>query len=144
MILVAPANVGCVTGASSNDGKSLRWVESFYDGYGEFGGKDIYALTAELNGVSETWMEYGHMRIIGIYVVLDDADGMNENTDKIISLYPGRVALLNKFRPENRGALIAPRLTTDPEADWSELNPLADCPDQGFLYADDKEDEFIK
>ena len=30
------------------------WKESSYDGYGEFGGKDIFVLAAEMNGATGT------------------------------------------------------------------------------------------
>lgn len=32
------------------DNKGNRWKESYYSGYGEFGGKDFYELLAEMNG----------------------------------------------------------------------------------------------
>lgn len=32
------------------DNKGNHWVEEDYDGYGMFGGKDIYELVAEMNG----------------------------------------------------------------------------------------------
>ena len=32
------------------DNKGNHWVEEDYDGYGMFGGKDIYELIAEMNG----------------------------------------------------------------------------------------------
>ena len=32
------------------DNKGNHWVEEDYDGYGIFGGKDIYELIAEMNG----------------------------------------------------------------------------------------------
>ena len=32
------------------DNKGNEWVESEYDGYGIFGGKDFYELVAEMNG----------------------------------------------------------------------------------------------
>jgi hypothetical protein len=32
------------------DNKGKKWVESAYDGYGVFGGKDYYELLAEMNG----------------------------------------------------------------------------------------------
>tara|TARA_R100001126_G_scaffold45298_1_gene25633 strand:+ start:231 stop:563 length:333 start_codon:yes stop_codon:yes gene_type:complete len=33
------------------DNLGNQWVEHFYDGYGEFGGKDYYELLAEMNGL---------------------------------------------------------------------------------------------
>ena len=32
------------------DNKGNKWLETFYGGYGEFGGKDYYELMAEMNG----------------------------------------------------------------------------------------------
>lgn len=32
------------------DNKGNKWHEDYYEGYGEFGGKDFYELVAEMNG----------------------------------------------------------------------------------------------
>lgn len=32
------------------DNKGNKWEEHWYEGYGEFGGKDFYELVAEMNG----------------------------------------------------------------------------------------------
>lgn len=34
------------------DNKGNKWHEDYYGGYGEFGGKDYYALLAEMNGIT--------------------------------------------------------------------------------------------
>lgn len=34
-----------------SDDKGNRWVETNYQGYGDFGGKDYYELLAEMNGL---------------------------------------------------------------------------------------------
>ena len=34
------------------DNNGRQWVETDYDGYGVFGGKDFYELLAEMNGAS--------------------------------------------------------------------------------------------
>jgi len=33
-----------------HDDKGNQWIETRYEGYGEFGGKDFYTLMAEMNG----------------------------------------------------------------------------------------------
>lgn len=135
--MVAPANAGCVAGTiSSNDGSSLRWREDFYAGYGEFGGKDIYELTAELNGVSATWMEHEDMRSVGIAIVSDNDEWAGKTMARITGKYPGFYCVLSKLLHGNKGTLMIPRLTEDPGADWEDLRPLATCPHQGFLYPD--------
>lgn len=35
------------------DDKGGEWCEDFYEGYGDFGGKDFYQLLAEMNGFSD-------------------------------------------------------------------------------------------
>ena len=45
------------------DNKGNVWVESDYEGYGRFGGKDYYELLAEMNGLGsdrETgiWLQF--------------------------------------------------------------------------------------
>ena len=37
------------------DDKGNVWTEHYYEGYGEFGGKDFYELLAEMNGVEHNF-----------------------------------------------------------------------------------------
>ena len=44
-------NNGCLK-VIMTDNKGNKYVEDCYDGYGNFGGKDYYALLAEMNGIT--------------------------------------------------------------------------------------------
>jgi hypothetical protein len=48
------------------DDKGNKWSESKYNGYGEFGGKDIFVLIAEMNGHSD--MAFEKLRDKGIEI----------------------------------------------------------------------------
>jgi hypothetical protein len=51
------------------DDQKNVWIEYYYEGYGEFGGKDFYELLAEMNGIQSelTGKEYtNYMREKGI------------------------------------------------------------------------------
>ena len=51
------------------DDKGNEWIEENYEGYGEFGGKDYYALVAEMNGFEasdDTSEAQQALRCIGI------------------------------------------------------------------------------
>lgn len=57
------------------DNKGNKWHETSYEGYGVFGGKDYYALVAEMNGVSDEENYPGddnHNRHAGIDLNVDD------------------------------------------------------------------------
>jgi len=42
------------------DNKGNVWIESNYEGYGEFGGKDYFELLAEMNGLGSDRMKGIH------------------------------------------------------------------------------------
>lgn len=58
------------------DDKGNVWYENDYEGYGVFGGKDIYELISEMNG-------YGKNRVKGIHLHLGISGIKNLNTNKI-------------------------------------------------------------
>jgi hypothetical protein len=52
------------------DDKGNRWVEEEYEGYGVFGGKDFYALLAEMNNLGSDDLEQA--RSAGIDLAYSD------------------------------------------------------------------------
>ena len=96
------------------DDKGNEWVETEYDGYGVFGGKDYFELLAEMNGVTSTLQgeEYtDEMRLKGI--------DLNYDNDIKVK-FPNLVEV-----PEN----------------WVYLEDKPDdCEFQGYFYDDDYDD----
>lgn len=94
------------------DDKGNIWKEWDYDGYGVFGGKDYYVLLAEMNGIPQDRPE-SLMRNWGIDMA-----------------FSGREDL--KF----------PNLVEDPD-NWNYTSGEPDrCPDQGYFYGEDDDDEY--
>lgn len=60
-----------------HDNKGNKWVEDDYDGYGVFGGKDYYALIAEMNGEPGDTEE--SVRAKGISIAFGDAPFLAPN-----------------------------------------------------------------
>jgi len=52
------------------DGRT--WKEEDYEGYGVFGGKDIYALIAEINGLADSDKDDEYNRHLGLDLVFKD------------------------------------------------------------------------
>ena len=103
------------------DDKGNQWVETEYDGYGVFGGKDYYELLAEMNGVTSTLQgeEYtNEVRSKGIDIAFKD----NPNGDGTIGVkYPNLVE-----KPEN----------------WVyDETGGESCEFQGYFYDDNYEDD---
>ena len=64
------------------DDKGNEWVEENYEGYGEFGGKDYYALMAEMNGFEasdDTPRALQALRCIGIALSLHPRERWDED-----------------------------------------------------------------
>lgn len=86
------------------------FTENNYEGYGEFGGEDFYALLAHLNG-------RGFDRNAGIDLCFKN-NGGGDNTPGVI--YP-------KF---------VESLSNDVVAQYKSLPNPRSCRDQGFFYSD--------
>jgi hypothetical protein len=89
------------------------WKESAYDGYGEFGGKDFYALLAEMNG-------FGPDREIGIDIYFKSGKHFREivfgkGVDEID--YPN----IHQYKKTPYDSHARPE----------------DCPEQGYFYEND-------
>jgi hypothetical protein len=89
------------------DGK--KYQEDCYEGYGEFGGKDVFEVISELNGYEGNDDE--DMRSYGITLCGAAEDG-------------------------GRTDVILPRFTSDPDKKWEDLKDPERCPDQGYFYDD--------
>lgn len=93
------------------DNKGNRFLETKYDGYGVFGGKDYYILLAEMNGING----------------LDEEDMRNNAISKVYQYSQ------NDENPE----LIYPNLVEYPD-NWTYTpNSPENCEFQGFFYTDD-------
>lgn len=96
------------------------FTESSYDGYGEFGGRDFYALLFELNGGKLTG---------------------NSNLDRSAGL---EIAFKNNHSGDDTEGVIYPKfveyLETDVAKLYSELPNPEGCEYQGYFYEDENED----
>lgn len=91
------------------DHEGNRWLEDGYEGYGRFGGKDIYALIAEMNDLVEPHMVTDDdKRTVAIYAHFEDAAHQ----------------------------LRYPNLNHEPGLPWHNA-PLVSCPDQGWFFEED-------
>lgn len=63
------------------DNKGNVYVEDCYDGYGNFGGKDYYALLAEMNGITLKDCDYSKdkLRLKGIELAFGDGHTYGDN-----------------------------------------------------------------
>jgi hypothetical protein len=84
-----------------------KWKETAYEGYGVFGGKDIYELVAELNGKST--------RSEGISISFHD----NPSGDFQIAA--------------NKG-YVMPKLLLNPRLDYEDAPYPYNCERQGYFY----------
>lgn len=91
------------------------WEESDYQGYGVFGGKDIYELLAELNGL-------GSDRMKGVHLLYEEGGSFEALAE--------------------RGYKV-PKLSESQTISYAACGFSEDCPEQGFFYGsfgDDDED----
>lgn len=89
--------------------------EHCYDGYGRFGGRDVYALVAEWNRPDLCIGDDEEDRYIGIGIACYD---------------------------EQNASLKYPiKITHDENAVYEECEPSLSDPDQGWKYDDDDEDD---
>lgn len=146
------------------------FTEDNYEGYGEFGGKDFYALAAELNGLKgATDDETRNLFFNQIWqrgVRKDDnvltyrKDFSNYETKIKVEGIEGEVTpnqLVQEYGWENwdtdasgntqdfvdagfKMPKIVERLPEDIVRDWDKIPYNMSCPDQGYFY-DDDEDE---
>ena len=94
------------------DNKGNVWREENYDGYGVFGGKDYYQLLAEMNELEGLTGDVDNDRMLGIDLAFSGS-----------LLY------------------ISPSLNENPGVPWLKNQHNEICPDQGFFYDDEDEDD---
>lgn len=94
------------------DHKGNVWTEHEYDGYGVFGGKDFYQLLAEMNEVEGLTGDVNNDRMLGIDLAFSGD-------------------LLH----------ISPTLNEHYDSPWVKNEHNKDCPDQGFFYDYEDEDD---
>lgn len=98
------------------------FTEENYDGYGIFGGKDFYELVAELNGFTN--------RSEGIDISFkNNPSGEYNGNFKT----PKIVEHLNTYIPEGDNYQW--------KAYWLGLDYPISCPEQGFFYSDEEEED---
>lgn len=99
-----------------------KWVETDYEGYGVFGGKDFYNLVAELNNLAP------------------DGDEDTRRDAGISAFFENNSSGCPDIA-HSRG-LILPKLYEDLEAEFdSSPHQSQSCDEQGFFYASEAEDE---
>lgn len=106
------------------DNKGNMWFEDNYEGYGVFGGKDYYELTAEMNGIVDG--KGIELRTYGIDLVYSDKSGI---------LFPALVESPH-FNWKNHDFTIAPE--DDPNQGWL----VDDEVDEPEDWWGDEEDEY--
>jgi len=90
--------------------------EECYDGYGRFGGRDVYALVAQWNKPEECIGDDEADRYVGIDIACYD---------------------------EQNARLRYPiKITHDPDAVYENCNPSKSDPNQGWLIGDDDDEEW--
>lgn len=101
------------------------FTENSYEGYGVFGGKDIYDLIAELNGKTEK-DSLGEIRGNGIDLVFSGLDGKlnNDNGD---------------FNVAAEAGVKVPKLVENKNCTFNSVPYPNSCPDQGYFYSDDED-----
>jgi len=97
-----------------------KWKEEAYEGYGEFGGKDIYTLVAELNGYSGN--NEDKLRTIGIDITHGEN---NESGD---------------FGIASRNGIKVPKLVEDGNLNYDNVGFSENCEYQGFFYPYENEE----
>jgi hypothetical protein len=140
-----------------SDNKGNRWVETEYEGYGVFGGKDYYQLVAEMNGRATGDLESD--RTIGIHLELGigaikhkttgqvyksrNVDFFNWSSDILPhglsandSLDTGDWEHVDIFE---EGVLL-PNLTENSKFEWVNEGPES-CEHQGYFYPENDDDE---
>lgn len=116
-----------------------HWVESNYEGYGEFGGKDIYELIAEMNGFKNDDYKSVHatdLRGVGIAIHTKQRYFEAGKEYKYLDGYFGRIIqALPKpsFKFPNLLDFEAMRTRDFVMYNWKNKT-LKDCPNQGYFY----------
>ena len=105
------------------DNKGNKWVEQDYEGYGVFGGKDYYELLAEMNGVEidkdiENYED--KMRAAGISLAFSKGNHSGVGTEGVY--YPNLIEKAEGWVYEMAG----------PDS----------CPDQGYFYDEDENNDY--
>lgn len=92
-------------------------TEDYYEGYGVFEGRDIYALVAQWNYPEKCKDEQG-----------------NWLPDDVIRNFGIDIACMD----EHNAALKYPiKIVENPRIQYDDIGPSDSCPDQGFFYEDD-------
>jgi len=138
------------------------FTEPAYDGYGEFGGMDIYVLIAELNGIEGANNDEKRIKAIDLLhkTILTDGEkvlecgkdftnwgtpikGFNKTANELVEagwtkVYPNGYGDFNAAA--KKGISLPKLVQTLPSADsnwkefWDKLPYPKDCENQGYFY----------
>lgn len=140
------------------------FTEEDYEGYGVFGGKDIYELIAEMNGLCPSG-DSQKKRSAAIDLVYKTAITNGERTyivgkdfsnwEQPLEAENGKTAntLVREgweivypngygdFNVAAKNGIKLPKLVEEIPSDFNSVPYPKDCPDQGFFYNDEDEEE---
>lgn len=105
------------------DDKGKVWIETEYEGYGIFGGKDFYEVVAEMNECKLTG-NTDKDRSLGIKHYFDEEK--KTKVPRLLELEHFKTLVKNKVSPEEM---------------FKQFPAPEDCECQGFFYDEDEEDE---
>lgn len=113
------------------DNKGNKWNEPNYEGYGEFGGKDFFDLTAEMNGYSEKdIIDNNDLRQFGIDLAYDKIQTKNQDSKL---LFP---ALVENDNYDISNHDFTERPENDPNQGWFMEEEEESCPNCGSIFSD--------
>ena len=113
------------------DNEGNEWHESDYQGYGVFGGMDIFDLIAIMNGWTRDNVDTFHKKYKG-------GDRKDWKPTRFIPTELRDIGICIW----NDKDTILPILVEDAGIDWSPNLPLEDCEWQGYFYPEDDETHF--
>ena len=116
------------------DDKGNTFVETDYEGYGVFGGKDFYQLVAEMNNPQECNSNEDHDRSIGINIVFDNNPSGDITMDRKMEVKVPVIVERSQIEHlglDNKEAMASV---------WRANEPPIGCEYQGYFY-DNESDE---
>ena len=126
-----------------------RFIENHYEGYGEFGGKDIFEVVAELNGKkdrsegldileinSNVREDYKQVPLKGTNLFIPVMKTWDEKTAEF-----GGIPSSKEFEGVGTKGYILPKLALNLKANYDDLDYPENCADQGWVCIDEDEDE---
>ena len=131
------------------DDKGNKWAEDDYEGYGEFGGKDYFALAAEMNGHaaprrsdSKDIRRNRSSKDPFIPATNDELDARGTPDRAGDETLRGiGIDIFHSKERETNPDIKVPRFTTDPNAKYDSLPDPEDDPNQGWFQEEEMDYE---